>query len=234
MKIAKKKVPLNFLIELPIPKAYLNILSDGDRQWLYDISRNKITWDSGYSVTYLFQLEDIYKLRTLFQKYDVVLTYPKSAVLRKYGLKHSSGDTLDIAGEGDAFVCTQMMPDGRIETHIIPKNIVWRVFYTVQRYFKAHPEEASVRTPVLWELLCKEFELNRYFDRTGKFHSNSFFGDRRQYFYFAYYPMKVLDRIRKITYIGKMVSLRSEDDREEAGTVPVPPMQEELHQGGTN
>jgi hypothetical protein len=230
MKIVKKKVPINFLIELPVPKAYLKLLSEGDQKWLYDISRNRITWDSGNSTTYLFQLEDIYKLRTLFNNYDIVLSYPKSAFLRKYGLKHSAGDTLDIKGEGDAFICTQMMPDGRVETHIIPKNVVWRVLYTVKRYFEAHPEEPSVRTPKLWEVLCEEFELKRYFDRTGRFHSNSFFGDRKQYFYFAYYPLKVLDHIKKITYVGAVVSLGVADVRgEEAGEVPVPPVQEELH-----
>ena len=192
------------MIELTIPPELWKEISYEDKRWLKDIARVK-GWNAinGYHI--IFNLENINKLRQLLNKYDYVITYPKSAVLRRFGLSHS-GESLEIKSIGDAFQVIQYMPDGRVESVVIPKDIVWRVYYAIRNYLHTTGKK-QLSSPEVWEILAKEFNLTKHIDRYGRFHKESFFGDRRRYFYFFYYPIKILDHIHKIEYRGKYISL---------------------------
>ncbi len=206
-KEKKKKIHVKILLEIEVPKDLLENMDEDDRHWLNDLSRlGWLNWETSKGRVYLFKLEVINRLRGLFRKYGYVLAFPSRKEIRQYGLSYS-GDSLEIEKVGDAFKIIQYFPDGEEKTFVIPQNVVFRVYYTIKRWFENHPDTAEVETPILWEEICKEFQLKRYFRNDGKFEKSKFFGDRKQYFYFAYYPMKILDHIGKISYYGKYVEL---------------------------
>jgi len=210
MKRAKDMRPrlrANLLIEVPVPKDLMNVMSELDRDYLESMTRNKIFWVSGESLTMVFHLEDIGRLRNMFSKYERVIAFPSSAHLQEYGLKHSSGDSLYISVLDNAFVCTQFFPDGVTKVYIIPKDDVFYCLHIIQDHFALAPEPRIVRTPVIWEAICRAKHLNQFFDNHGQFHKESFNGTRGIYNYHFYLPCKVLASLRLIYYHGPRISL---------------------------
>lgn len=199
-----KKLYASMLFEVTIPNELLRSMKTEDRRRLEDLNRLDIRWIAGNKTAFIFHLGDIFKVRDVLLRYNYTVAYPKRSELNKYGLSYS-GESLEITARGNDFIIKQQFPDGRVETHIIPKDRVFRVYYTIVRYFKKHPDEDKAVSSVIWEELCRGFNIHRFFDRSGKFHANSFFGDRRTYFDFAYYPLKVLQYIGKIKYAGKYI-----------------------------
>jgi len=199
-----KKIHAKFLIELIIPPELWNSLSPADKDWLKNMVRFR-GWKAINGYHLVFDLENIKKLRLRFLKYGYVITYPKSAELRRFGLKYS-GESLDIVSLGDAFEIKQYMPDGEVNTVIIPKWVVWRVYYAITRYMQDN-KLTEIESPTAWEIVAKEFHLNQFFTPSGEFNKELFFGNRSQYFYFAYYPLKILDHIGKLEYSGKYIRL---------------------------
>lgn len=206
-----KKIRVDFLIEISLPDELLKQMDYKDKRYLENLNRLDMRWKAGDKTSYVFHLGDIYKVNNVLTKYNYTLVYPERTELRRYGLTHS-GQSLDIEKNGNDFVINQRFPDGRIETHIIPQKRVWRVYYTIKRYFEKHPEVEKVESPVIWEEICKEFGLDQYIGKYGKFFKDTFFGSRRTYHEFAYYPMKILDHIGKIRYENKWVYNIFKDD----------------------
>ena len=202
MKIKKLYAKLLFQVNIPIE--LLRKMSSEDRARLRDLNILTFGWRTADKAQYIFHLGDVFKVREVLMKYGYTVAYPKRSELNRYGLSYS-GESLEIKVSGNDFIIHQQFPDGRIETHIIPKDRVFRVYYIIVEYFKKHPELEKVTSSVIWEELCRAFNIRRFFDRSGKFHANSFFGDRRTYFDFAYYPLKVLQHIGKIKYAGKYI-----------------------------
>lgn len=199
-----KRIYATLLFEITIPAELWNSMDIDDRHRLMDLNRLDIRWKAGANTAMVFFLGDVLKVREVLMKYGYTVAYPDRAELNRYGLSYSGG-SMDIRTSGNDFIIYQQFPDGRVETHVIPKDRVFRVYYIIKRYFDKHPDEKKVPTPVLWEEICREFKIYRFFDRSGKFHPNSFFGDRSTYFDFAYFPMKVLQHIGKIRYEGKYI-----------------------------
>ncbi len=199
-----KKIRATMLFEITIPRELWDKMDIDDKRHLKDLNRLDMRWKAGENMAMVFQLGDIFKVRGLLRKYMYTVAYPERAVLKKYGLSYS-GESIEIQARGNDFVILQQFPDGRIETHIIPKDRVFSVYYTIKKYFERHPDLDKVTTPVIWEQICKKEGITRFFDRSGKFHPNSFFGARSTYFDFAYFPMKVLQYIGKIRYEGKYI-----------------------------
>jgi len=191
------KLPLTFLFEITIDFQTLSKMSSEDRYRLRDLARysDKLLQHR----IYVFHLSDINKIRNVLNKYGIKLRFPARAELKRYGLSYS-GLSLEVEGMGDSFKITQYFPDGREEVHIIPQKRVWRVYYLLKEF------NEPVEPAKLWEKICKEFGIDRFFDRSGKFHKNSFFGDRRTYFDFYYFPIKVLEHIGKVR-LGKKLEV---------------------------
>lgn len=199
-----KKIRATLLLEITLPKELWASMSIDDKRRLMDLNRLDIRWRAGPHMVMVFQLGDLFKIRNLLRKYGYTIAYPERTELKKYGLTYS-GESLEITARSNDFVITQQFPDGRVETHVVPKDRVFRVYYIIKNYFEKHPDKEKVATPVIWELICRDFGIHRFFDRYGKFHPNSFFGDRTTYFDFAYFPMKVLQHIGKIRYESKWI-----------------------------
>ena len=198
------KIKSNLLFEITIPGDLWGSMDSDDRTRLTDLNRLDMRWKAGPNMAMIFQLGDIFKVRESLRKYGYTVSYPERTILKKYGLTYSGG-SIDIQTRANDFLISQQFPDGRVETHIIPKDRVFRVYYTIKHYFESHAELEKVTTPIIWEQICKKEGITRFFDRSGKFHSNSFFGARSTYFDFAYFPLKVLQHIGKIRYEGKYV-----------------------------
>ena len=190
-----KKIPITFLFEITLNGDQYRKLSYEDEKRLKDLARYSDSYLDFF--TFVFFLSDINKVRNVLSKYDIALRFPPRAEIKKHGLSYS-GLSLEVEGKGDSFLIRQYFPDGRIESHIIPKKRVFRVYYLLKEF--GEPVEPAK----LWEKICKDFGITRFFDRNGKFHKNSFFGDRRTYFDFYYYPMKVLETIGKVEFGKKL------------------------------
>ncbi len=199
-----KRLKASLLFEITFPEELWKSMDINDKRRLMDLNRLDIRWRAGPKMVMVFHLGDIFKVREVLRKYGYTVSYPDRTELKRYGLTYS-GESLDIKTSGDDFVIIQHFPDGRVETHIVPKDRVFSVYYTIKDWFDEHPDKDKMATPVLWELLCKKFHVWRFFDRSGRFHPNSFFGDRSAYFDLFYYPVKVLQHIGKIKYSGKYI-----------------------------
>ena len=207
-----KKIHATFLIVIPIPHSLFSTMTPEDKHWFEDLTRNHVVWQGDNAAKYVFNLEDIYKLRSRLGKYKHQIAYPDSAILRKYGLKHSAGDSIDIRREGDAFVVEQYWPDGDTHTYIVPQSRVWTVNSIIEDYFRTFPDEVWLETPKLWEALCHRLELKHFFGPDMQFNKGEFFGARSEYFTLAYFPLKILQWIGKIVYHGKRVRILSDEE----------------------
>lgn len=201
MKNKIKRFATSFLFEITFSEDFLKKMDYMDRHHLEQLARYKNVFTAIYRfTTFVFYLSDINKVRNILQKYNSTVKFPPRAEINRYGLSYS-GLSLDIVAKGDSFHITQYFPDGRIETHIIPKDRVFRIYYILKSIGK------PVEPATLWELICRDFNITRFFDKRGKFHKNSFLGDRSTYFNFYYYPIKVLEHIGKIRYGKKLEAL---------------------------
>ena len=207
-----KKLSIDFLIVVPVSGSMLDRLDNNDREWLYDLSYTKPTREPADVIKFVLRLEDVLRARNILRKYNTVLTYPESSKLQKYGLKHSAKDSLEIFHDGDVYEVRQYYPNGQISTYRIPKDIVETVYGVIVRIFTERPDLEKIESKDLWEPLCRKFDLQRYFDWRGRFHSNSFFGDRSQYFRFFYYPCRILSHLSdgRIIYRGPVIALPME------------------------
>ena len=211
-----KKLSIDFLILVSIPSETHARMDEHDRQWLSDLRcglKHGQTYTNDVEIRascdYIIRLEDVLRVRNILRKYNVVLTYPESSKLQKYGLKHSAKDSLEIFHDGDVYEIRQYYPNGQISTYRIPKDIVETVYKVVLKIFTDRPDLEKIESKDLWEPLCREFDLQRYFDWRGRFHSNSFFGDRSQYFRFFYFPCRILSHMTdgRIIYKGPVIAL---------------------------
>jgi len=204
-----KKLSIDFLIELPVPNELLQRMESKDKDWLTDLTLKHAINIGVEDTKFDIRLEDVLRVRNILRKYNVVLTYPESSKLQKYGLKHSAKDSLEIFHDGDVYEIRQYYPNGQISTYRIPKDIVETVYKVVLKIFTDRPDLEKIESKDLWEPLCREFDLQRYFDWRGRFHSNSFFGDRSQYFRFFYFPCRILSHMTdgRIIYKGPVIAL---------------------------
>lgn len=185
------KLPITFLFEMKVDGEVYRAMQYEDRKHLTELALHVSPHLD--MIYYTFYLSDINKVRMIMQKYGIMLTYPKKAEIRQYGLSYS-GLSLEIEGQGDSFLIRQYFPDGRIETHIIPKDRVFTVYYILKEH------KGRFKGSDVWPEICRKFHIDRFFDRHGRFHKNSFNGARSTYFNFYYYPVKVLEHIGKIRF----------------------------------
>ena len=210
-----KKIMVNFLFEVSLPEELYNQMSKEDRGKLYDLNRLDIRWKAFGKRNFVFHLGDVNKINMVLMKYNYTLTYPERKELNRYGLTYS-GESLDITRNGNDFVIMQRFPDGRIETHIIPEKRVWRVYYLIDKFFQKNPDREYVTASEMWDILAREFNINRFIDRKDRFHPNSFFGSRSTYHNIYYFPIKVLQHIGKIEYTKRgKISLKKKGDRDD-------------------
>lgn len=201
-----RKLTASFLVCVPVPFDILAIMSKKDRDWLFDLEKtSSATTDNRIGQ---YRLEDIIRVRNLLRSYECTIAYPSSKTLRQYGLKHS-GDSMRIYQDGNIFVIEQYFPDGELKVFRVSHDVVWTLYYAVKEYFDSNASKETVESSVLWEVACRKFNLDRFFDKNGHFHADSFFGARNYYFRFWYYPAKVLSSFGepKIIYNGSRVSL---------------------------
>lgn len=223
------KLSIDFLIVVEVSGKIYAMMDEHDRQWLNDLRyvakdmrQNPIDIGDRTDRHFILRLEDVLRVRNLLRKYNTVLTYPESSKLQKYGLKHSAKDSLEIFHDGDVYEVRQYYPNGQISTYRIPKDIVEQVYKVILKIFTDRPDLEKIESKDLWEPLCREFDLQRYFDWRGRFHSNSFFGDRSQYFRFFYYPCRILSHLTdgRIIYKGPVITLPA--DKRKTALPPKP------------
>jgi len=208
-----KKIIVGLLIEVSIPEDLLKSMDKDDRARLYELNRLDIRWKAFGKANFVFHLGDINRVNAVLNKYGHVLVYPERKVINQYGLTYT-GNSLNITRDGDNFVIMQRFPDGRIETHIVPEKRVWRVYYTIKRFFDKNPDKKEAKASEIWDIIAREFGIDRFVDRRDKFHPNSFFGDRKTYHTFYYYPIKILQSIGKIRYSKRgIISLVVSDEK---------------------
>lgn len=161
-------------------------------------------WEEGES-TWVFRVDDVKKVEALLGKPISIEDYRDKFTTEKVkqddwkgfsGYKVIEYPTIYQIIEHRKIEKEQGEWEVKEIKHEIPKELVsniWKFVISIQ------PLNKPIKTKTIAEHICKFFYLERFFRDTNTLDFNKFFGSRKDYFTFFYYPMKVL------AYQGKII-----------------------------
>ena len=193
-------VQVIFTARLKVPMSIWESLADEDKEYIKALSRKQ----SAGIVYREFDIElaDLNKIRHLLAENDKAVVFPDAKVMKQMGFRYS-GDSMVISFDNGSFIIKQYFPDGEIKTHTVSEKRVWKVYYIIRDMGDGIHTSSEV-----WEAISKEFGLRQFFNEKGEFDKAKFNGSRKIYHNFYYFPVKVLQDMRKIGFEGKQIWIK--------------------------
>ena len=189
---------LTFLIRLRVPYSLYRPIPKDKKSYLDNLAREKHAKVN--EIEFVFEAGDMLRVKKVFDESGIPVEFPKAKTIKQWGLGYSSkGDSIDIFKHDDAFVVTTHKLGEPDEMHVIPEKRVWRVFYTIKRVIEQADGDV-VGSREVWSELIEEFQMLNFLKANGEANTDAFFGNRKTYYNFFYYPVKILQEIGKIEY----------------------------------
>ncbi len=189
---------VTFLIRLKVPYSLYRSIPKDKKSYLDNLAREK--YAKVNEMEFVFEAGDMLRVKRVFDEANIPIEFPKAKTIRQWGLAYSSkGDSIEIHRQDDAFVVISQKLGEEPEMYVIPEKRVWRVFYTIKRVIEQADGDV-VGSREVWGELIKEFQMLNFLKATGEPNTDAFFGNRKTYYNFFYYPVKILQEIGKIEY----------------------------------
>ena len=193
-------VQILFTVRVKIPMSIWEALLEEDRHYIEALSRRQAA-----GIVYRefdIEIADLNKIRHMMAENGKSVVFPEAKVMKQLGFRYS-GDSMVIRYDSGTFIIKQYFPNGEIKTHTVSEKRVWKVYYTIRDMGGGRHQSREV-----WEALAKRFNMQQFFNEQGEFDKAKFNGSRKIYHNFFYYPVKVLEDMKKIGYEGKEIWLR--------------------------
>ena len=190
---------ISFLMRVKLPYSLYRAIGRDGQEYLSNLSREKHLKVN--EVEFLFEAADMLRVKKIFDEADIEVSFPKAKTIKQWGLAYSGkGDSIKIMKENDAFVVITKKIGEEEKAHLIPEKRVWRVFYIIKQEMEQKKTDV-LKSREIWEAIIRNFEMDYYMDSEyGLINTDAFFGNRKTYYNFFYYPIKILQEIGKVEY----------------------------------
>lgn len=166
---------------------------------IFDLSGKKPTKNGNGTYRWVFPLRNLPRVEALlgkkieFRSEDTIHIRPKvSQTLHSF--EKNGEDGIKVTETPNAYLMEEHRKndEGEVETRHteVPKsivNVVWRVML-------AYPYLSKIKSKETWHAITRALGVDaRYCRNSGTFDHAKFFGERKDYMRYFYYPVKVLE-----------------------------------------